>query len=583
MSNLKKKNAIAVKEIDKFQGIDMRSPGDGEGKVKSMVNYRILPDGSLRKRGGLKFIRCIDEEIRAFWTGYENDEFAAYVVAGSHLYRLRYDENGEYIGLKVMGKLKSSSGPASIFFYRGYFYVIDGVQIYVVKGNVYTATGYAPLFGKDWPTGVVGEEYEPINLLTKSVRISYVVTDPPNIFLCTKYPVSSIEAVYVNGELMHESEYQIDNTLNTINISLLNPGDRVLAYFTFSNPYGSADGLKKTNHAVTFGGINSSRIFAWSENSNNIFCSKFVSEASLRESERVYTGAGALYFPANYDFCVGDGSKSIKGVSRHYDRLLIFTEGEAWMADSESCGIEDQPVMRINALSGAASVGGIARCENDPVSVDKGAVLRWNSNTDELDDCNAYSISEQVKGLLPEDFFENAVAIEDKFHNEILFAKKGDDEGRVYVYEEKNGNWYTYDLIGIDGFYRGKNSIGVYKGADIYIFDDSLNVDIDLNGTEKQIKASLSTYPMDFEMPHHKKRIGEVRMLADTDGEEIKVSFTTDKGFTRDIVFGGEDTEYVESYEKRVNSERFVRTSMEISTDAVEKQRIYKMDITVKN
>ena len=584
MSKFNNKNAVAVKEIKGFCGIDTRSPGDGEGKTKNMVNYRILSDGSLVKRGGIKFVTSFDSEIRALWTGYENNSFVGYALTGRLVYKLFFDDNGEYISRTQLGYIDTSIGKASIFFYRGYYYIIDSDELYVIKsGGIVKATGYAPLYGKDWPTGEVGEVNEPLNTLTRQARISYIVTDPPNIFLCTKYPVASVEAVYVNGERLSSSEYEIDSELNTININLMDPGDKILVYLTYASDSCSLERLKKNTNATVFGGINNSRVFMWSDNSHYMFCSSYVSEEAYAESEAIYSGNGALYFPSMHEFCVGDGSKNIKGVSRHYDRLLIFTEGETWMADSSVNSTELTPILRINSSSGALSNLGIARCENDPVSVDRGRILRWKSNTDELDDCNSYVISEEIKALLNDDFYAQAVAFEDKFHSEVLFARRNDESGKVYVYEEKNGNWYTYDLVALSGFYAGKNNVGFYAGGKLYTFDDSLSFDIYEDGAQKSVSATLSTYPMDFGLPHNKKRLAVLNMLADTDGEDVKISFVSDNGVSSEHIFCGTDSEYVASYSKKLNTDRFVRTSMDIISEADNKQRIYKLAITAKH
>ena len=126
----------------------------------------------------------------------------------------------------------------------------------------------------------------------------------------------------------------------------MSPGDRVEVYFTYlSRASDSAlEELMKCNRAFVFGGINNTRPFLWGGKNGVMFTSAFVSEGSLNASRIGFAQSDALYFPVNYEFVVGDGVSPISAVSRHYDRLLIFTENGAWMADSSSCGIEDFPI-----------------------------------------------------------------------------------------------------------------------------------------------------------------------------------------------------------------------------------------------
>ncbi len=584
MSRLKKENAFAVKEFNEFRGIDTRFAGSGNGDTREVANYRILHDGSLKKRGGIKFVTSFEKDIRALWTGYIKDVFTGYVLVGNYLYRLDFDDSGEYSSSTRVGPIQTTEGAATIFYYYGYIFIADGYRIYVLSGNMLkVADGYAPLYGKDWPTGIVGEVNEPLNFFTKRARISYVVSDPPNIFLCTKHPVEKVDAMFVNGVMVTSDTYEIDNDLGSVNIPLYDPGTRIVMYLTYSSMEGNLTALRSSDSATIFGGMNNSRVFLWNKSSNKMFASTFVPSSSIDASARIYGKDGVLYFTTDNEITVGDGSKYIKGVSRHYDRLLLFTGGETWMADSPSCDTEAVPVMRINSQNGASSEYGITRCANDPISVDNGRILRWQTNTDEFDDFNAYSISDGIKEILPAGFFKNAVAFEDKFHGEVLFAKRDDSEGRIFVYEEKNKNWFTYENISVDGFFNGKSNVGFYHGSKIYMFDDSQGYDSDADGAQTPIQAYLTTYPIDFGLPYRKKRLGIMGVLADLGKDSVRISFSEDNGNTREFSVSGEDSEYVESYVLRLVGERFVRTSLRIDGGDDLGQRIYKLTVTAKH
>ena len=584
MSKFNKENALAIKEITEFQGIDTRFPADGEGKTREMFNYRILKDGSIKRRSGMKFVTSFDGDIRAIWTGYVKDEFLGYAIANKKVYKLNYDDNGEYLSSTHIGNINTNSGDADIFYYRDQFFIIDGVRIYSIANDyVRDAQAYVPHYAKDWPTGDVGEVYEPLNILTNRARMSYVVTDPPNIFLCTKNSVDVVHKVLVNGVPLNSSDYEIDDYLKTINIPLMSPGDKIDVILTFKSTNNDAKNIMSSTRATVFGGMNNSRIFMWNKNSNDLYASTHVSEEELKILNEVYGNEGILYFTSNSDIRVGDGNKCIQGVSRHYDRLLVFTESETWMADSSYCDNEEVPIMRINSQSGASCEGGITRCLNDPISVDRGRILRWQSNTDELDDCNAYCISDKINEIIPDDFFDDAIAIEDKRNGEVLFAKKNDIEGIIYVYQEDKNNWYTFGNIPAAGFYEGKKNIGVYIDNRLFVFDDSLEYDIDRLGTSLSIKSYLSTYPIDFGLPYDKKRLRNINLLADTNGEALKLELNTDNGMSESISVSASDSEYVSTYNRRLNSGRFTRASMYLEGSKKTNQRIYRIAIAVKH
>ena len=56
-------------------GIDTRATHGKTPCMSDIVNFKILPDGSLKKRAGYKRIFATLENIRAVWSGKFNGEF----------------------------------------------------------------------------------------------------------------------------------------------------------------------------------------------------------------------------------------------------------------------------------------------------------------------------------------------------------------------------------------------------------------------------------------------------------------------------------------------------------------------------
>ena len=579
MSFFNTKRTLGKVEFKGFGGIDRRHVGIGRGDAKEIVNFRVLLDRSLKKRAGFKHLLDLPSNVRALMTGTSGGETMGYALAGNVLYKLDLI-NGV---ANAVGTVSTSEGRASIFYYAGHTYLIDGKEIYDIRPNGLTvASGYAPLFGKNWGSLYPGEINEPLNILTPHARISYIVSDPPNMYLSTYYNVASVEAVYVNGILKDPAGYSIDRDNVTVNVPGLKAGDKVLIYLTFDIEQDRSP-LAKNTDAVVFGGISNSRVFMWGGADKSVmFSSSGISNADLRESEKVYEGSGGLYFPEGYDFLVGDGRFDIRAVSRHYDRLLIFTEGDTWMADSSSCGTDMFPVMRINSHRGCSSVGGVTRCGNDPICVSRDGILRFSANTDELDECNAYIISDAIAEMLSDEFFENALAFENRRFGELWFARREDQSGRVFVYNADIKEWYTYSGIQADDFFELDGSVGFVSGASLFVFDDSLGYDILSGGARRAISAKFKSYPMNFDIPERKKRLMGICVMAETCGENVEVAFESDNGIATIADICRESGEYAQVFTRRLCSDRFISTVMSISTDSEELQRIYGVTVTVK-
>ena len=581
MSFFSTKNALAKMEFDGFGGIDTSSPASSSNNGAKIENFRIMPDGSLQRRKCFRGKLDIGRKIRAICRCSINGEYVFYALAGNIVYK--YEHNGEK--LTQLGTVGTDSGRASIFQYMGCVYIIDGQDIYEIKyGEVVVVDGYAPLIGKNWDTnGHLGEINEPLNLLNSRARISYIVKDYDAVTLGFPQDTMSIDAVAINGNIVDNSRYYVDWSFLTVSISDMNKGDRIMVYITLKNSLLDRREVVKNTEAYVFGGISNSRVFLWGGDKKNVvFSTGIVSNSALRDSELVYTGTGALYFPQDANFVVGDGSYEIKGVGRHYDRLLIFTEGDTWMADSDSSSAEDFPTMRINSAWGCASLGGVSKAGNDPISISRDRIMRWTTNTDELDDCNAYCISDGIASLLDKEFFDNAIVYEDKYNGEVLFRYPKDDDGRVYVYNVRTSKWYSYSGIKADIFFDGPDDLAFVSGSSVYFFDGSLEYDIDINGESKPVYAVYESNQIDFGMPERSKRFMAINLLGELgEGVELEVVINNEReSITKRFI--GSRSYLIEAFYSRVSSARFRRGSVKFCTSSRYPTRIFGMTIAVK-
>ena len=579
MSYFKTKNIMGKFELSGFEGIDRSSPAR-DGSCTEMVNLRVLPDHSIVKRDGFRELTDFLDDIRAVLSGSFDGEFAVFAVAGNTLYRYSFAKGTQ----TVIGNINTQTGPVSIFCYIAKVYVIDGDEMFEVRDNkLHVTKGYAPLVGKEWGSNYPGELYEPLNILTPKGRISYIVDDKATAFLSTYYAVEAVDAVYVNGELRDASTYGLDHRLRALNVSGLEGGDRVLVYYTFAKSDKERVRLLKNPDATVFGGINNSRVFMWGgADKNRMFVSTPTSIASIEEAETVFEDSGGLYFAEENDFCVGDGKHEIKAVSRHFDRMLIFTTGETWMADSEVSSSDKFPLARINTDVGCVSVRGVGKCGNDPISIGRGYIYRWTSDTDMLEECNAYVISDKIKDLLPDDFFETATVFTDKHNGEVLFGYRTPVQSRIFVYSVATQDWYVYDGVSADHFFEGERALGFANCSKLCIFERGSSSDKLLNHTDRPIIASLTYSQNGFGHPTRKKRIAGVMGVGELKGGELKVSFESDRGIVYEVDFSGADPERVECFYKRLRSERFKNTRMKITPDTSAQQRLYSLTVTVR-
>ncbi|MBE6535884.1 MAG: hypothetical protein E7677_04605 [Ruminococcaceae bacterium] len=553
-----------------FDGVRAVGTKDYKLGAADIVNFRFLPDGSLQKRSGYQKLATMPKLIRAIWSGTISGIPLIFVLAGADVYSISYLDNE----MSKIATIGNSGKPASFFFYRRSLFLIDGNNIYAVSSDaVRPAVGYAPLIGKNWHDEEIGEINEPRNALTNRARISYLITKSTASMLYADGPIASIEALYVNGELISSENYMISSNPSIVIVSGLKQNDRVELYFTYATEI-SDSAIKANTRATVFGGISNSRPFLYGAGNGAVMYSgAYVSDSDLEDCRRVYSDSDSIYFPLNHKFTVGDGRYPIKGVARHFDRLLIFTEGGVWMADSSACATEDFPIMNINTTVSIVTQG-TAVMGNTPCTVGADGVYAYASNTDELDECNAYPISDAIDSLLaPEWLLSSKLHYWQAKDELLLYSGEGDV---VWVYSPKRSVWTRYTGICAYVFFDVDGNAAFHNGKNIFVFYDDLVTD---EGSQI-IQGKIVSHPEDFSTPK-KKRLSYVATEV-SDGEITVDLHSDDESILRgELTFGTDGSNSV-LQKKRARANRFQRVSASIFADGKARQRIVSASLAVK-
>ena len=580
MSVFKQKNSIASVEFKKFKGIDTRAPLGESGAAYDMVNFRVLPDGSLQKRCGFKAIASYNAKIRGVWSGTLGETTAIFAVYGSTVVKILPKEGRT----TVIGKTSSSEGDVNFMFHNERLYLCDGQTFYIVtESNVAAAEGYVPLYGKDWPVRYKGEVNEPLNLASRHIRMTYIVTEELS-FLCVDHVISEIDAVYINGELITDkSRYYFDEPAMCVSVKGLKLNDRVELFLTVSESETNIAEIFSCKNSVVYGDYADSILFLWNGNKKNImFASSSVSEQSLEESRFMYPNSAPFYVPAGSTFKIPKENQQITGVCRQYDRLLIFTKEDTWMGNiSSSSPKRTLEAVTVNPSYGCTSVGAAVVCENSPVCVSDGAIIRWTSETDELNECNQYSISSKIESMLSPSFFENAVVLIDKRQSEIFFADSTDNQGILWIYNYKIDSWYKFDGITVKSMFLHENSLGFIYLNTVYLFNDSICYDELKGGSVRNITATFESYPSDLSVGGNKKRLCGMTLNANLSGGEIHTQYFSEGECISKTLLES-DNAFPKSFMRRLNSKRFSYVTLRILSTARAKQRIYSTGIWAK-
>ena len=579
MSVFKQKNAIASTEFKGFEGIDATAPHKYVPAAKDMVNFRVLEDGSLQKRCGFAPIAKCAESIRAVWSGRLSGKQLCFIVYGNVLAVV--DTKNDY--LQSIGNLETGEGYARFIFFNSRLYVMDSKHFYhVTRNSIDVFEAYAPLYAKNWGIGVTGTVNESLNILTRHIRMNYYVNEE-FIYLRVDHLISSIDAVYIDGVRINDkSRYYFDRELMSVCVLDLKVGQVVDLYLTIDESEINPAHLYTCKQTAVLGGYNDSRLFIWDGVDETVmYATSPINRESLDASKKVYGNTVPLYIPNGQPFSVNREGRKITAVCRHYDRLLIFTNEDTWMAENP---IEDGSrleAVTVNSSHGCTSKGAAIMCGNDPVCISAGSILKWTADTDELNESNAKNISSKIEPYLPESLFTNGKILLDESRSELLFYDPTNTRGELWIYNYKTSNWYKFDGIEAEEFFLCGKKLGFIKNDTVYLFDEFLGYDVIDGMGKRNIVATFESNPIDLGIAGNKKRLLGMTMNANLDGGAVTAEYVSDsKVIDRIRISSGSYNDA--SFVKRLKSSRFCYLTLRLIADDDHSERLYSTSVFAK-
>ena len=488
-----------------FEGVNLKKTHSGDESISLIENFRITDDGSLKKRCGFKEIYKSKESTSPYCASYstvENGDEVCYFTQG--YYVRRYNSATQTV--TNIGRVSDDSTNIFFFEYLNSLYICDGEQIYTIKNNsIFRTSFYIPLYGKEWDN-FGGEVNEAPNLLNYKIAISYKLNSNPTSYLYLKgLNVKSIDAVYRNGSPLSKDAYSLNTTYNAVTVTEFAEGDLFFVVLTI-NPDDSYENQRKallnSAYASLFPELSKNNLFFWGNDLNSsIFYSAIVNEENAAITDK-YTTNTRFYVPLNSYFSVGSDKDRVKSLIRHYDRVLIMTDSSTWITNLTELESNSLRLKNINASIGCVVKNGCARIENTIFSIGKDAIYAWSNDTDELNECNAHSISEPIADLLSEDFFKTCLIHLNYAKREIWLYSPG--ESRVWIYSYARRAWYSFSGFSPTAFLEGGDTVRFLEGLTLYAFDESLNADA-RNGEEVEIVARLKSGELEFNSEQKKK------------------------------------------------------------------------------
>lgn len=198
------------------------------------------------------------------------------------------------------------------------------------------------------------------------------------------------------------------------------------------NPDYITDGsAAKMRCAEIFSGSKGARVMLYGDGTNRIIYSGFDTFGRARADS----------FPPGNELFVGDANTPVTALVRHYDRLLCFKKGSAWVISPDGNGFSVSPM---NRSVGCDAYGEALIVNNHPRTPDGGAIMEWTSAALTGSYRNAKSISDRVKRTLSTFPMDSVRTFYDKYSGEYYVISP---DGRAIVHNTAADAWYLYTNI----------------------------------------------------------------------------------------------------------------------------------------
>ncbi len=472
-------------------------------KAADLDNFRIMSDGSLKKRDGYTKLHTFDAKLRGAITVRNGTNETIYAVAGKKLYEIT-DTNGftvKLIGTLTNMNFTTTNDKVDMFMFNRTLYILGGGNYYKLSGSTLSLVeGYAPLIRRYASATNHGTEYERPNLLTNQVRMRFIPDGSSRQFKLYG-AAASLQAIYVSGKQTTGYIYTVDTDVYAVLPSVVpaNIEDVIEIRYTLSGDTRRSE-LTSCHHHEIYGSDSDSRVFLYGGNFPSVMF------PSSPENGDTYQAISAEYFPVGTEITVGDGNENVNGVVRQTDCLTIFTEGSAYYTypqeEAPFQGIPRYsfPILPLSTDIGAYNSGGAVFVDIELFALNQMGLFRVKFMPVEDERVIVHEQAPDYVGLTRE-FIENCSLYVNQLANEIWCCGQGAYLGKIVIYNAKLGRWYRFSGISPSFIFTYYSEPAFAVGTGLYHFSSNYLTD---NGTpfNASYKSDLLTLTNPFDTKH---------------------------------------------------------------------------------
>lgn len=472
--------------LDKFLGLNQAGDGDTElklGEASRMLNFTVTDAHNLRTRPGV--LRAPFDEARSpsqvldCWAGYlgtrERIVVADFLDGSDRLTVFGEDAEGEIAMLCQETGLLGLSAPANtmILDFSGAVYIFapDRIASLTESDTFELVEAYVPLVIAGASPSGGGTEMEKINLLSGKRRVTFSADGESTQYFLPEES-ASVSSVTVDNVPYTAGAFDASTHCYTFSQAPAKGVGNV--EITYSIPEQEAARARRVIASCTlheeFNGATDTRVFLAGDGSNRCYYSGVTQDGT----------PSALYFPAMNEVAVDMSGSAVTAITRHYSRLLVFTQDGAFAITYEPVTLPDGAtvagfyVRSVNREYGNVSRGQVRTVNNYPRSFCSKSLVEWRiTNSNYRDERYAVPISAPVRKFMQNLDYEKLIAWDDD-GAKTYYIFTNDASGTVLVHRYglgKEGAWCAYQGDAL----RGVRFAFTFRGGLYFVSDRILH------------------------------------------------------------------------------------------------------------
>lgn len=503
--------------INKFLGLNLSNTGDTQiklGESGNMNNFYITNDYKLRKMYGYKSFYNFNTQIKGMYAAVLNNIHYLLVATDGKLYyflsdELEDEEDWESLVAHEIGNI--GTGDCSFFTFNGKVYILCGKYMSWDGTTLKEVEGYVPKVFFNAPPAGGGEEYEFMNLLTPKRYMEFNGDGTSATYHLPEKNIDSVYKVEVDGvDKTEGTNYTVDKINGTVTFTAgsipSSNMNNVLIYW--AKDHNQRQFIEKMRFGTIFGGDVDTRVFLYGnpEEKNRIR----YSVPQLDDDNNGY--ASVEYFTPFSKLEAGPANFAVTALTRQYDRLLVTTnKPEAYYCTLSMIQLDETTTTTsiqtfpLNEAHGNIAMGQGQVLNNDPVTIENGAIIRWKS-TNVRDERNMSDISQKIKLDLNDMNLVNVKTLDFAKDNQYWLL----NTNRVYIYNYANDTYsritLAHDMDQIEAL-DGNVYMATQTGK-LVKFGDQFDT---YNGIPIRARWEMNFY--DFEVPYLRKTMRKIWVL----------------------------------------------------------------------